>query len=73
MTARPKCRPVGSGSGDSGARVGVPLAAGLHASRLALKYNSATPYLPDLLICRPELADTFLEAIAEQTAGETGD
>jgi 3'(2'), 5'-bisphosphate nucleotidase len=53
--------------------VGVALAAGLHASRIdgsPLKYNSETPYLPDLLICRPELADTFLAAIAEQTAGD---
>jgi 3'(2'), 5'-bisphosphate nucleotidase len=61
---------------DSAAPVGVALAAGLHASRIdgsPLKYNSETPYLPDLLICRPELADTFLEAIAEETARETGD
>jgi 3'(2'), 5'-bisphosphate nucleotidase len=60
---------------DSAAPVGVALAAGLHASRIdgsPLKYNSETPYLPDLLICRPELADTFLAAIAEQTAGESG-
>ena len=58
---------------DSAAPVGVALAAGLHASRIdgsPLKYNSETPYLPDLLICRPELADTFLAAIAEQTAGD---
>ena len=58
---------------DSAAPVGVALAAGLHASRIdgsPLKYNSETPYLPDLLICRPELADPFLAAIAEQTAGD---
>jgi 3'(2'), 5'-bisphosphate nucleotidase len=56
---------------DSAAPVGVALAAGLHASRIdgsPLRYNSETPYLPDLLICRPELADTFLAAIAEETA-----
>jgi 3'(2'), 5'-bisphosphate nucleotidase len=58
---------------DSAAPVGVALAAGLHASRIdgsPLKYNSETPYLPDLLICRPELADTFLTAIAEETPGD---
>ena len=58
---------------DSAAPVGVALAAGLHASRIdgsPLKYNSETPYLPDLLICRSELADTFLTAIAEETPGD---
>ena len=58
---------------DSAAPVGVALAAGLHASRIdgsPLKYNSETPYLPDLLICRPELADTFLTAIAEEIDGD---
>jgi 3'(2'), 5'-bisphosphate nucleotidase len=52
---------------DSAAPVGVALAAGLHASRIdgsPLTYNAAHPYLPDLLICRPELADPLLEAIA---------
>jgi 3'(2'), 5'-bisphosphate nucleotidase len=52
---------------DSAAPVGVALAAGLHASRIdgaPLVYNSAHPYLPDLLICRPELAEPLLAAIA---------
>jgi 3'(2'), 5'-bisphosphate nucleotidase len=52
---------------DSAAPVGVVLAAGLHASRVdgsALLYNEAHPYLPDLLICRAELADSILAAIA---------
>jgi 3'(2'), 5'-bisphosphate nucleotidase len=52
---------------DSAAPVGVALAAGLHASRAdgsPLVYNSAHPYLPDLVICRPELATPLLEAIA---------
>lgn len=52
---------------DSAAPVGVALAAGLHATRVdgsALVYNSAHPYLPDLLICRPELAARTLAAIA---------
>ncbi len=52
---------------DSAAPVGVILAAGLHASRLdgsPLVYNEAHPYLPDLLICRSELADRYLAALA---------
>jgi 3'(2'), 5'-bisphosphate nucleotidase len=52
---------------DSAAPVGVVQAAGLHASRVdgsPLRYNSAHPYLPDLLICRPELATMLLDAIA---------
>ncbi len=51
---------------DSAAPVGVALAAGLHASRLdgsALLYNQADPYLPDLLICRAELARPYLAAL----------
>ena len=53
---------------DSAAPVGVALAAGLHASRIdgsPLAYNQPHPYLPDLLICRPELAADLLHAIAE--------
>ncbi|MGI8761116.1 MAG: 3'(2'),5'-bisphosphate nucleotidase CysQ [Jatrophihabitantaceae bacterium] len=53
---------------DSAAPVGVALAAGLHASRIdgsPLRYNSAQPYLPDLLICRPDLASPLLAAIAK--------
>jgi 3'(2'), 5'-bisphosphate nucleotidase len=52
---------------DSAAPVGVVLAAGLHASRIdgsPLTYNAAHPYLPDLVICRPELADDLLREIA---------
>ena len=52
---------------DSCAPVGVALAAGLHCSRLdgsRLLYNNADPYLPDLLICRPELAPRLLALIA---------
>ncbi|MDA3660128.1 3'(2'),5'-bisphosphate nucleotidase CysQ [Mycobacterium xenopi] len=51
---------------DSAAPAGVLLAAGLHASRLdgsELVYNRPDPYLPDLLMCRPELADVLLGAI----------
>ena len=52
---------------DSAAPVGVAAAAGLHASRVdgsALRYNRPHPYLPDLLICRAELAEPLLHAIA---------
>ncbi|HWH31413.1 MAG TPA: 3'(2'),5'-bisphosphate nucleotidase CysQ [Egibacteraceae bacterium] len=52
---------------DSAAPVAVARAAGLHASRLdgsPLVYNREDPYLPDLLICRPELADRVLAALA---------
>ena len=44
----------------------VALAAGLHASRVdgtPLTYNGADPSLPDLLICRPELAPAVLDAV----------
>jgi len=52
---------------DSCAPAAVALAAGLHVSRLdgaPLVYNNADPYLPDLLICRAELAAPALEALA---------
>jgi 3'(2'), 5'-bisphosphate nucleotidase len=56
---------------DSAAPVGVALAQGLHASRIdgsPLRYNRPDPLLPDLLICRPELADQLLTALAYETA-----
>jgi 3'(2'), 5'-bisphosphate nucleotidase len=43
----------------------VAASAGLHVSRVdgsPLRYNRADPWLPDLLICRQELAATCLEA-----------
>ncbi|MGQ0825603.1 MAG: 3'(2'),5'-bisphosphate nucleotidase CysQ [Actinomycetota bacterium] len=52
---------------DSAAPVGVARAAGCHCSRLdgsPLRYNQRDPYLPDLLVCRPELADRVLAALA---------
>lgn len=54
---------------DSAAPVGVALATGLHASRIdgsPLRYNSPHPYLPDLLICRADLAGPLLQAIAAE-------
>jgi 3'(2'), 5'-bisphosphate nucleotidase len=50
---------------DSAAPVAVAAAAGLHVSRLdgsPLVYNRPDPYLPDLLVCRPELAEQVLQA-----------
>jgi 3'(2'), 5'-bisphosphate nucleotidase len=52
---------------DSCAPVAVAAAAGLHVSRLdgsPLRYNAADPWLPDLLICRKELAAAVLEVTA---------
>lgn len=51
---------------DSAAPAGVVAAAGLHASRLdgsPMIYNRPDPYLPDLLMCRQELAAVLLGAI----------
>lgn len=53
---------------DSAAPVAVAVAAGLHTSRMdgsPLVYNAESPYLPDLLICRPELVEKILAAVAE--------
>lgn len=53
---------------DSAAPVGVARAAGLHCSRLdgsELRYNNEDTYLPDILICRPELAEEIIELAAE--------
>jgi 3'(2'), 5'-bisphosphate nucleotidase len=52
---------------DSAAPVAVCAAAGIHTSRAdgsPLRYNQPRPWLPDLLICRPELADQVLGAVA---------
>lgn len=51
---------------DSAAPAAVALAAGLHASRIdgsPLVYNRRDPWLPDLLVCRPELAEPVLTAL----------
>ncbi len=51
---------------DNCAPVAVARAAGLHASRIdgrPLVYNQSDPWLPDLLICRPELASTAIAAV----------
>ena len=53
---------------DSAAPVAVALAAGLHASRIdgsPLRYNQPDPSLPDLIVCRPELADELLGCVSD--------
>ncbi len=52
---------------DSAAPVAVARAAGLYCSRIdgsPLVYNRADPLLPDLVVCRPELADAVLAVTA---------
>jgi len=51
---------------DNAAPAAVATAAGLHVSRLdgsPLRYNQRDPWLPDLLICRPDLAEPVLQAL----------
>lgn len=51
---------------DSAAPVAVAAATGLHASRIdgsALEYNGADPKLPDLVVCRKDLAPRLLAAL----------
>ncbi len=48
---------------DSAAPAVVAQAAGLHTSRLdgsPLEYNQSSPWLPDLVVCRPEIAERVL-------------
>lgn len=57
---------------DSAAPVAVARAAGLWTSRVdgsALVYNQPSPYLPDLVVCRPELADRVLGILAALDLG----
>jgi 3'(2'), 5'-bisphosphate nucleotidase len=58
---------------DSAAPVAVALATGLHASRIdgsALKYNEADPKLPDLVVCRKDLAPRLLAALQRHLPSE---
>jgi 3'(2'), 5'-bisphosphate nucleotidase len=51
---------------DSAAPAAVASAAWLHVSRIdgsPPRYNRPDPCLPDLLVCRPELAGPILEVI----------
>lgn len=52
---------------DSAAPVAVAQAAGLHVSRLdgsPMTYNQRDTYMPDLLVCRPELTDRLMAAVS---------
>jgi len=51
---------------DSAAPAAVAAAAGFHTSRLdgsPLVYNERDPWLPDFIVCRPELAEGVLKAM----------
>ncbi|MGH3661754.1 MAG: inositol monophosphatase family protein, partial [Micromonosporaceae bacterium] len=51
---------------DSAAPVAVAVATGHHASRLdgrTLEYNQPNPRLPDLVVCRPQIARRLLTAL----------
>lgn len=53
---------------DSAAPVAVARAAGLFTSRVdgsPLRYNQDDVYLPDLVVCRPELSERILAHLAE--------
>ncbi len=53
---------------DSAAPAAVAAAAGLHVSRIdgsPLVYNETSLWLPDILVCRPELAEPALRALSE--------
>ncbi|MGH9118462.1 MAG: 3'(2'),5'-bisphosphate nucleotidase CysQ [Acidimicrobiales bacterium] len=61
---------------DSAAPAGVAAAAGLHCSRLdgtPLMYNNPSPWSPEILICRPELADTILRIVEQVRADDDDD
>lgn len=51
---------------DNAAPAVVAASAGLHVSRIdgsELRYNQPDPWVPDLLVCRPELAEPALAAL----------
>ncbi|WP_151548967.1 MULTISPECIES: 3'(2'),5'-bisphosphate nucleotidase CysQ [Corynebacterium] len=53
---------------DSAAPVGVAQAAGLHCSRLdgsEPTYNNRDTYMPDMVICRPDVKDEILQLAAQ--------
>ena len=55
---------------DTAAPVAVAVSAGFHVSRIdgsAVMYNRDNPLLPDILVCRPAIADRLLDAIREAT------
>jgi 3'(2'), 5'-bisphosphate nucleotidase len=59
---------------DSCAPVAVAQAAGLHVSRLdgsPLRYNQPNTYMPDLLVCPPELAERVITLAAQKNSSAT--
>jgi len=59
----------GQSEWDSAAPVAVALSAGLHASRIdgsRLIYNRLDPSLPDLIVCRADLAHRLLSALSHR-------
>jgi 3'(2'), 5'-bisphosphate nucleotidase len=51
---------------DNAAPAAVAEAAGLHVSRIdgsPLRYNTRDPWVPDILVCRPELAEISLKTL----------
>ncbi|MEE2033764.1 3'(2'),5'-bisphosphate nucleotidase CysQ [Rhodococcus chondri] len=59
---------------DSAAPVAVAQAAGLYCARIdgsELEYNRPHPYLPDLVICRPDWAPPLMAAIGEHANAPT--
>jgi 3'(2'), 5'-bisphosphate nucleotidase len=54
---------------DAAAPAGVALAAGLHVSRFdgaPVPFNQPDPWVPELLVCRPELADACLTVLGRR-------
>ena len=57
---------------DSAAPVAVARAAGLFTSRIdgtPLEYNQEDVYLPDLIVCRPELAEQIVDFVKRHGVG----
>jgi 3'(2'), 5'-bisphosphate nucleotidase len=55
---------------DTAAPVAVARSRGFHVSRIdgsPVRYNQDNPLLPDILVCRPAIADLLLTAIQEAT------
>ncbi|WP_244931703.1 3'(2'),5'-bisphosphate nucleotidase CysQ [Nocardioides sp. W7] len=60
---------------DSAAPVAVARAAGLFTSRIdgrPLEYNQDDVYLPDLIVCRPELADQIVDFVRRHGVTSAG-
>ena len=72
MATAPKASAPSAAAPRACAPVAVASAAGLHCSRLdgdELVYNNENPYLPDLLICRPELRVRVLAEVVNAPPG----